>query len=151
MSTTTKHITQFFRSAIYLSFVIGGISLAHAQTWYDSQGRALTVKGREVRLQTEKDKRKTLPMFEEEKPSIVRAQIPLRDDLPIIMPKGRFRNNQFFGSRFRFRNSSFSSFSNFRRFSSFRRFSRFGGFSSSRRFSFGRPFFSRSRTIIKRF
>ena len=138
MISTIKRISRPFYYGVCLYITMGNFDDVSAQTWYDSEGRALTIKGNEVRLQTEKEKRQTLPMLEV-KPSIVRPQTLLRDDLPTIVPKGRFRNNQFFGSRFRFRNSSFNSFSNSGKFFRFRKFNA------------SRIFFSSSRKRIKRF
>jgi len=73
--------TNFYRFsfpllwAISCSFVLGGyIQKAQGQTWYDSQGRALTVKGKSVRLQTEQEKKKTLPVLKEDIPSIVKEK-----------------------------------------------------------------------------
>lgn len=89
----------------------------YAQGWYDSQGRELSIKGKEVRLKTEKEKRKTLPLLAEEIPNIVRERTELRTDLVTqpIKSNNRFRRSSFYyRNRFGlgFSRFSFSRFNN---------------------------------------
>lgn len=89
----------------------------YAQGWYDSQGRELSIKGKEVRLKTEKEKRKTLPLPAEEIPNIVKERTELRADLVTqpIKSNNRGRKSSFYyRNRFGlgFSRFSFSRFNN---------------------------------------
>jgi len=116
MSTTTKHIFRVVRYKVYFCIGMSFFSLAHAETWYDSEGKALTVNGREVRLKTEKEKRKTLPVLKDKIPSIVKEKAALSKNLTVT-PKNSSRSNRF--NRLRNNQFGFISYPLYRRINFF--------------------------------